>query len=150
MTAEIEPLAAPQRPQPVPDWLTLADEDNLAARLGIRLDAVSAQRVTGSMPVDGNRQLHRLLHGGSSAAFAETLGSAGAAVHAGPGRVALGVELSVSHHRAAHHGRVTGEATALYLGDALATYEIVVRDQAGRRLSTARLTCTIHNRRGRR
>jgi 1,4-dihydroxy-2-naphthoyl-CoA hydrolase len=128
-------------------WLHPADE-SLATRLGIDLTAVSAERVTGRMPVAGNRQLHGLLHGGATAAFAETLGSIGAAVHAGPGRMAVGVDLNATHHRAIRHGRVTGVATALHLGDTSAGYEIVVTDEDDQRVCTARLTCAIQSRRG--
>ena len=56
---------------------------------------------------------------------------------------AVGLELSVSHHRSARAGTVTAVATALHLGRTLASYEIVVTDGDGRRLCTARLTCMV-------
>ena len=115
----------------------------LLERMGITLTAVSAERTTGTMPVAGNTQPYGLLHGGASAVLAETLGSVAAAQHAGPQRAAVGIELSVSHHRAARDGVVTGEALALSLGRSLASYEIVVTAEDGRRIATARLTCMI-------
>jgi uncharacterized protein (TIGR00369 family) len=95
------------------------------------------------MPVEGNTQPYGLLNGGASLALAETLGSIGAHLHAGAGRSAVGIEISGSHHKSARGGLVTGVATPVSLGRTLAVYEIVVSDEAGARLCTARLTCLL-------
>jgi uncharacterized protein (TIGR00369 family) len=117
----------------------------LAARMGIRVLEWSPERVVGTMPVDGNRQTFGLLHGGASCVLAETLGSFGASAHASElfGGVALGVEISATHHRSARTGVVTGVATALHRGATVATYEIVITDESGERVCTARLTCLL-------
>ncbi len=121
----------------------------LMDRMGIEVTEVSAARAVGTMPVEGNTQPYGLLHGGASAVLAETLGSYAAAQHAGPGRHAVGIEISATHHRSASTGVVTGTATAVHLGSTLATYEIVVEDSRARRVCTARLTCMlIDDRRG--
>lgn len=117
----------------------------LIERMGIVVTEVGATRAVGSMPVAGNTQPHGLLHGGASAALVETLGSLAAAAHAGPHRVAVGIELSATHHRSVRSGVVTGTATALHLGRTLATYEVVVHDDEGRRLCTGRLTCLLRD-----
>jgi uncharacterized protein (TIGR00369 family) len=118
----------------------------LSDRMGIEILEVSADQVVGRMPVAGNTQPYGLLHGGASVVLAETLGSIAAAMHAGADRVALGLEVSAAHHRAAREGWVTGVATALHTGSSVATYEVVVRDEAGRRTCTARLTCLLRDR----
>lgn len=115
----------------------------LAARMGIEITDVAPGRLVGTMPVDGNTQPYGLLHGGASVVLAETLGSIGSALHAGPGRVAVGIEVSATHHRAARSGLVTGVATPVSLGGTLATWEIVLTDDQGRRTCTARLTCLL-------
>jgi len=115
----------------------------LGAKLGIELVEASAQRIVGTMPVEGNTQPLGLLHGGASAALAETLGSVGAALHAGPGRFVVGVDLNATHHRAARTGIVTGVATALHLGRTVASYDIVISDAQNRRICTSRITCLI-------
>jgi uncharacterized protein (TIGR00369 family) len=125
-----------------------ADADQmgaLAARMGIQVLEWSAERVVGTMPVDGNTQPYGLLHGGASCVLAETLGSFGAAAHAIDlfGGIALGVEISATHHRAARSGTVTGVATPLHRGSTVATYEIVISDESGARVCTARLTCLV-------
>jgi uncharacterized protein (TIGR00369 family) len=115
----------------------------LLDRMGIVLLEVGPDRAVGTMPVAGNTQPHGLLHGGASAVLAETLGSVAANVHAGQGRVAVGIELNITHHRSARSGIVTGVATAVHLGGTVATYDIVVEDSDGHRLATARLTCLL-------
>jgi 1,4-dihydroxy-2-naphthoyl-CoA hydrolase len=115
----------------------------LGRRMGIDILEASPERVVGTLPVEGNRQPYGLLHGGASAVLAETLGSVGAALHAGPDRIALGLELSATHHRAASAGIVTGVAAPVHRGRSTATYEIVITDERGRRICTARLTCLL-------
>ena len=119
----------------------LMTADSLPGRMGIKIVEATAQRVVGTMPVAGNTQPYGLLHGGASCVLAETLGSLGAALHAGPGRATLGIEISATHHRGAAHGLVTGVATLLHGGRTLCTYEIVLTDDQDRRTCTARLTC---------
>ena len=79
----------------------------LLERMGIEILELSATRTTGTMPVEGNTQPYGLLHGGASAALAETLASYAAQVHAGAGRAAVGIELNATHHRSARSGVVT-------------------------------------------
>jgi uncharacterized protein (TIGR00369 family) len=117
----------------------------LAENMGIVLVHVSADSVVGTMPVQGNTQPFGLLNGGASLALAETLGSIGANVHAGEGRYAVGVDINGTHHRSATQGIVTGTATAISLGQTMAVYEVVVTDEAGRRLCTARLSCMLRD-----
>lgn len=118
-------------------------EDNLISRMGIEIESITAQRAVGTMPVAGNTQPYGLLHGGASAVLAETLGSLAAMAHAGEGKMAVGVDLNITHHRSARSGIVTGTATALHLGRTTATYAINVTDQDNHNLATARLTCVV-------
>jgi uncharacterized protein (TIGR00369 family) len=130
-----------------PDWsdLGLAHSDTLVARMGITFTEASAERVVGTMPVAGNTQPYGLMHGGASCVLAETLGSVGAALHAGDGRVTVGIEINATHHRAVSAGLVTGVATKVHAGRTLATYEIVITDDRGRRVCTARLSCLLRD-----
>ena len=66
-----------------------------------------------------------------------------ASLAAGDNRFAVGIELSISHHRSATEGTVTATATAVQRGKTLATYVIEVVDEDGRRISSARLTCLL-------
>src|SRR3954470_16019053 len=92
----------------------------LGERMGIELTEASPERVVATMPVEGNTQPYGLLHGGASCALAETVGSVGAVLHAGPGARAVGIEINATHHRSARSGRVTAVATPLHLGRTVA------------------------------
>jgi 1,4-dihydroxy-2-naphthoyl-CoA hydrolase len=117
----------------------------LVERMGITLIEASPERAVGTMPVEGNTQPLGFLHGGASCTLAETLGSVAASLHAREaiGGYALGLEISATHHRSAQSGIVTGVATPLHRGTSVATYEIVISDESGGRVCTARLTCIL-------
>ena len=112
----------------------------LAVKMGIEFVELSADHSVATMPVAGNTQVIGLLHGGAHVVLAESLGSVSSAIHAGPGRYAVGIEINASHSRSVTSGLVTATCTALSLGRTLATHEIVMRDETGRRLSTVRMT----------
>ena len=115
----------------------------LNEKMGIRLTEISAERVVGTMPVEGNTQPYGLLHGGASVVLAETLGSVGSAVHASPDKLSVGVDINATHHRSATSGTVTGVATAIHLGRSSASYEVVITDERGKRVCTSRITCAL-------
>ena len=115
----------------------------LNEKMGIEILEISAERVVGTMPVEGNTQPYGLLHGGASVVLAETLGSIGSSIHAHPDRLSVGVDINATHHRAATSGIVTGTATPVHLGRSMATYEVVMTDEAGRRVCTSRITCAL-------
>lgn len=112
----------------------------LTQRMGIEFLELSAEHSVARMPVAGNRQVIGLLHGGAHVVLGESLGSIASAIHAGPGRVAMGIEINATHSRSVTSGHVVATCTALSLGRTLATHEIVVRDEDGNRLSTVRMT----------
>jgi 1,4-dihydroxy-2-naphthoyl-CoA hydrolase len=118
----------------------------LADRLGIEISVLTAERAIASMPVDGNRQVTGVMHGGAYCVLAETLGSLAANIHAGPDRVALGVDINATHTRSAGAGSVTGVCSAVHLGGSLTVHEVVVFDQTGAILSTARITNVLRRR----
>ena len=126
----------------VPDWFA-ASLSALDHKMGLEVLELTAERVVGRMPVAGNTQPMGLWHGGASCVLAETLASIGAAAHALPDRLAFGVDINATHHRSASSGWVTGTATALRLGRTVVTYEVVLRDDAGERICTARVTCQL-------
>jgi uncharacterized protein (TIGR00369 family) len=113
----------------------------LDEKMGVTILEQSAERVVATMPVEGNRQSFGLLHGGASVAFAEALGSWAAVIHASSlGKSAVGLDINATHHASATSGVVTGVATAVRLGSTVTSHEIVVTDDQGRRLCTARIT----------
>lgn len=118
-------------------------DGQLPERMGIRITDWTPARMVATMPVAGNLQPYGLMHGGASCVLAETLGSTAAALHAGQDRAAVGVEISATHHRAARSGTVTAVCTPIHTGQTITTFEIVISDDAGKRVCTARLTCLL-------
>ncbi|MER8006469.1 MULTISPECIES: hotdog fold thioesterase [unclassified Streptomyces] len=127
------------------DLPALFSAGHLGTRMGVEILEASADRVVGTMPVEGNTQPYGLLHGGASAVLAETLGSVGSMLHGGSSKIAVGVDLNCTHHRGVRSGMVTGVATPVHQGRSTATYEIVISDEEGRRVCTARLTCLLRD-----
>lgn len=115
----------------------------LDQKMGIKILEAEPGRIVGTMPVEGNTQPMGLLHGGASVVLAESLGSIGTSLHAGPNRKIVGVDINATHHKSATSGLVTGVATAISLGKTLCSWEIVITNEAGDRTCTARITCLI-------
>jgi 1,4-dihydroxy-2-naphthoyl-CoA hydrolase len=139
----LEELLAAGIPAEMHGWLGRYGVGALTVKMGIVFQEMSAERMVATMPVEGNEQVAGILHGGAHVVLAETLGSFAAGLHAGPGRQAVGIEVGATHHRSIDTGLVTGTATAIHLGRSLTTHEVVMTDEQGRRLSTARITNMI-------
>lgn len=138
-------MTDPDETRSLQEQMSVAHANTLVERMGIEITEATPERVVGTMPVEGNSQPYGLLHGGASCVLAETLGSVGAAMHAGRERIAVGIEINATHHRSATSGLVTGVATRLHGGRTLATYDIEIVDDRGRKVCTARLTCMLRD-----
>ncbi|MDZ8172704.1 hotdog fold thioesterase [Microbacterium xanthum] len=122
------------------EWAAGRGLGALAEKMGIRLTEFAVERAVATMPVEGNTQPVGLLHGGAYVVLGESLGSMAANLYAGPGRLAVGVDINATHTRSARSGRVTGVCTPVHLGRSMTVHEIVVTDAEGRRCSTVRIT----------
>jgi uncharacterized protein (TIGR00369 family) len=128
------------------DFLNIIRERGIGAldkKMGIEIIEASPERLVGTMPVEGNTQPIGLLHGGANVVLAESLGSIGTQLHAGPNRKIVGVDINATHHKSATKGIVTGVATAVSLGKTMCCYDIVITNDEGQRTCTARITCLI-------
>lgn len=98
-----------------------------------------------TMPV--NPRIHQpmgLLHGGASAALAESVGSAASIMFVDPSREEVrGIELSANHLRSKTEGIVTGTARIVHRGRTLHLWEIRITDEEDRLISLCRLTNII-------
>lgn len=137
------PFPATASGERVPTDAVNANLGALAQTMGIVITHAEIGLVTASMPVAGNTQPLGLLHGGANAVLAETTGSIASALHAAPTHYPVGIELGCAHHYGARSGQVHARATASALGSTLATHDIVIHDDGGRLLCTARLTCLL-------
>lgn len=128
------------------DFMQILNErgrGDLDKKMGIEIIEATPQRLVGTMPVEGNTQPFGLLHGGANVVLAESLGSVGTHLHAGPTRRIVGIEINASHHKSAVSGVVTGVATAVTLGKTLCTYNVEITNDKGEKTCTARITCLI-------
>jgi uncharacterized protein (TIGR00369 family) len=136
---------APTTPEELLEAVRAMSVGTLAERMGIEIVEAAADRLVATMPVEGNTQPYGLLHGGASVVLAETLGSIGAALHAGPQRVAVGLDINATHHRAARKGLVTGTATPINAGSTIVSYQVEISDEDGKRVCTSRITCLLRD-----
>ena len=125
------------------DWATARGMGALAEKMGMEFVEFSVERCVATMPVEGNTQPVGLMHGGAYVVLGESLGSMAANLHAGAGRLAVGVDINATHTRSATSGFVTGVCTPVHLGRSITVHEIVVTDDQGRRCSTIRITNMI-------
>jgi 1,4-dihydroxy-2-naphthoyl-CoA hydrolase len=134
----------------MPIWKQATDLDTIngvwSARtliraLDIRVTEIGDDWLRGSMPVDDRtRQPYGILHGGASAALAETLGSTAAMLCCEDGRAAVGLDINANHLRAVREGLVTGTARPLHIGRSTQVWEIRIENEAGELVCISRLT----------
>ena len=131
--------------QPTLDALNAMCRGTMMEHLEIRFTEVGEDFVAATMPVDARtHQPFGLLHGGASAALAETLGSAAANFCCDPTtHYAVGLEINANHLRAVRSGIVTGIGRALHLGRRTQVWEMRITDDAGRLVCVSRLTLAV-------
>ena len=124
------------------DELNNMNANTLMAQLGIEYLEIRPGFVKARMPVNQNTmQPMGILHGGSSLALAETLGSLGSAYLVGLDKYEVrGSQLSANHVRAGRKGWVFGEAVIIHQGQNTHLWNIDIRDEDGQLVSSCRLT----------
>jgi 1,4-dihydroxy-2-naphthoyl-CoA hydrolase len=120
---------------------------NLCETLGMEILTAEMGHLQARMPVDQRtRQPFGLLHGGASVALAETLGSIGANMLAGPDRFAVGMEINANHLRAVRDGYVTGTAKLIHNGRSSQVWEIRICDDQDQLCCISRFTAALRDR----
>ncbi|EPE49006.1 proofreading thioesterase EntH [Salmonella enterica] len=126
------------------DELNATSQNTLVAHLGIVYTHLGDDVLEAEMPVDARtHQPFGLLHGGASAALAETLGSMAGYLMTRDGQCVVGNELSPPPHRAVSQGKVRGVCLPLHLGRQNQSWEITLFDEQGRRCCTCRLGTAV-------
>jgi len=127
--------------------LNRMSQGNMVGHLGIEFTGIGPDFLRGRMPVDERtRQPAGLLHGGASAALAETLGSFAANLVRTPdGSMGscVGLEINANHLRGVRSGWVIGETRPLHLGRSTQVWEIRITDEDARLVSVSRLTMAV-------
>ena len=122
-----------------------SQKNTMTENIGIEITDFGNDFLTGKMPVNNKtKQPFGLLHGGASAALAETLGSIGANMSIDSENYsAVGIELNVSHLKSIKNGWVFGKATAIRIGKKIQVWEITIEDDNQNKTCSARLTLAI-------
>ncbi len=121
-----------------------ACQGTLVEHLGIRFLEVGDDYLKASMPVDHRTvQPYGVLHGGATAALAETLGSFGCLLCLPEGQNCVGLEINANHLRALRDGEVVATARPVHRGRSTHVWEIRTEDERGKLVSVARLTLLV-------
>jgi 1,4-dihydroxy-2-naphthoyl-CoA hydrolase len=117
----------------------------LLGALGMEFTKLEHGHVEATMPVDHRtHQPYGLLHGGASAALAETIGSYGSALIAQANNgIAVGVELNINHIKSKRGGLVTGIAKLIHEGQNTHVWNIEIVDEEQKLIAISRLTVII-------
>ena len=136
----------------MPIWKQVASVESLTAiqkntavdHLGIEFLEVGDDFIRARVPVDTRTcQPYGLLHGGVAVVLAETLGSCGAALAAGPGKRVVGLDINANHLRGATSGWVTGVCRPVHIGRTTQVWQIDLTNDAGQLTCVSRITMAV-------
>jgi 1,4-dihydroxy-2-naphthoyl-CoA hydrolase len=119
--------------------------NTLTSHLAIEFVETGEDFLTARMPVDDRtRQPFGILHGGASAALAETVGSVAATLCLDVDRqAAVGLEINANHVKSVRAGYVYGTARPVHLGRRTHVWEIRITDEAQNLVCISRLTLMV-------
>jgi len=114
----------------------------LMETLDITFVSATRHQLTAQMPVNARvYQPMGLLHGGATAALAETVGSTASHFFVeGENYEIRGIELSINHLKSKKQGMVTATATPIHIGRTTHLWEIHVKDEQDQLVAHAKLT----------
>lgn len=122
--------------------INAVNKNTLMETLNIVFTDVGADFLTAKMPVNSTvHQPYGILHGGATAAIAETVGSCASAYFLNDAtKIINGIELSVNHIKSKRDGTVFATAKAIHKGRTTHLWEIRVEDEDGKLISLCKLT----------
>jgi len=117
-------------------------QGTLVSTLGITFIDVGENYLEAKMEVTpAHHQPAGVLHGGATAALAETVGSSAAAIFSKKeNQILRGVELSINHVRGISEGFVFAKAVPIHMGRTMQLWKISIIDENNRNISFAKLT----------
>ena len=117
-------------------------KNTLMETLEIEFVDVGTDFVTAKMPVNSRvHQPYGILHGGATAALAETVGSCASALFVDTKtKIVKGIELSINHVKSKKEGFVYGVARPIHKGKTTHLWEIKVLDEEDNLISICKLT----------
>lgn len=120
-------------------------KNSLIDHLGIKFTKVEEDALHATMPVNAKTmQPMQILHGGATAALAETVANAAANFCVDFSKqVCVGLELNVNHIKSVQSGFVTAIARPLHLGRTTQVWDIRIYNDQNRLTAASRLTVAI-------
>ena len=120
-------------------------KSTLVEHLNIIYTAIGPTFIEATMPVnDQTRQPYGILHGGASAALAETLGSVGSYYCIdNENFFSVGLEINANHVRSVSEGFVKGRATIVHEGKSTHIWDIRITNEKEQLICISRLTVAI-------
>ena len=127
------------------DDLNQRSENTAASHLGILFSEIGDDFLAATMPINNNTmQPLGLLHGGISAALAETVGSSAANYCIDQAKqYCVGLDINANHIRAVKGGLVTAIAKPLHLGRSTQVWEIKIISEDHKLICISRLTMAV-------
>ena len=124
------------------EQLNELSQKSAVAHLGIEFTAIGEDWIEAQLMVDERtQQPFGVLHGGVSAALAETTANAGALMVCEAHQIAVGMELNISHLKSVPAGtKAIARATPLKLGREVQVWNIEIKDEQGNLCAVARLS----------
>ncbi|MFY0631365.1 MAG: hotdog fold thioesterase [Flavobacteriaceae bacterium] len=120
-------------------------ENTLMETLDIEYVDVGDGFLTAKMPVSSKvHQPYGQLHGGATAALAETVGSA--ACHFfinSTDKLVNGIELTINHVKSKREGEVFATARNIHKGRSTQLWEVRIEDEEGQLISICKMTSII-------
>ena len=120
-------------------------QNTMTSTIGIEITDIGDDFICGKMPVDERTtQPFGLLHGGASAALAETLGSIGGGIKVySNNETVVGIEINANHLKSARDGWVYGKATPIRIGKKIQVWNIEITNEDDDLICVSRLTLAV-------
>jgi len=130
--------------------LNKLSDNTMSKLLDIQFTGIGENYIKAIMPVCANtHQPYGLLHGGASAALAETVGSVASWLTIDrEQQICMGIEINCNHIRGKKDGIVTATAEPLHIGATTHVWDIKIRDEQEKLVCVSRLTVAIMQKRG--
>lgn len=130
--------------------LNQLSQKTMATWMDLRFTEIGDDFLKATMPVDDRtRQPYGLLHGGASAALAETIGSVASSLCIDREKqICVGIEINCNHIRGKRDGVVTATAKPLHLGNTSHVWDIRIQDEEERLICVSRLTVAVLQKKG--
>jgi 1,4-dihydroxy-2-naphthoyl-CoA hydrolase len=120
-------------------------QNTMTSTIGIEITDIGDDYICGKMPVDERTtQPFGLLHGGASAALAETLGSIGGGIKVySNNETVVGIEINANHLKSVRDGWVYGKATPIRIGKKIQVWNIEITNEDDDLICVSRLTLAV-------